>query len=132
MRLVRWLSAPNKTSGHGEPENPMRKWCSTNQRLSNPTRSASSHCSKVSLYNVFQSMLVPSNGRCVSYSRPNCMVCLLTQHYPAAGRVPMSCGEVERTHYPFVDVTQGWAASSVATITQLAVAKQGGSAQGVT
>src|SRR5919197_1244435 len=120
------------TSGHGEPENPMRKWCSTNQRLSKPTRSANSHCSKVSLYNVFQSMLVPSNGRCVSYSRPNCMVCLLTQHYPTAGRGPMSCGAVGRTHYFSVDVTQDWAVSSVATITQLAAVRQGGRAQGVT
>src|SRR5262245_37065079 len=131
MRLVRWLNAPNITSGHGEPENPMRKWCSTNQRLSKPTRSASSHCSRVSLYNVFQSILVPSNGRCVSYKRPNCMVYLLTQHYPAVGRAPMSCWEVERAHDLSVDVTQDWAVASVATITQLAAARQGGRVQGV-
>src|SRR5437763_12929301 len=65
------------TSGHGEPENPVRKWCSTNQRVSKPTLSASAHCSSVSLYSVFQSTSVPSNGRCISYSRPNCMVHLL-------------------------------------------------------
>jgi hypothetical protein len=59
MRDVSLLSAPSRTSGHGEPENPVRKWCSTNQMLSNPAFSAATHCSIVSLYSAFQSTEVP-------------------------------------------------------------------------
>ena len=77
--LVMRLNAPNITSGQGEPENPVRKWCSTNQRLSNPTWSASSHCSRVSLYRLFQSISAPWKGRCISYKIPNCISCLLVE-----------------------------------------------------
>jgi hypothetical protein len=49
IRLVIWLSAPRSTSGQGEAENPVKKWCSTNQMLSKPIFSASTHCSSVSL-----------------------------------------------------------------------------------
>src|SRR2546427_8266429 len=70
MLVVSWLRAPKITSGHGDMEKPVRKWCSTNQTLSNPILSARTHCSSVSLITAWSS----TTGRCISYARLNRML----------------------------------------------------------
>jgi hypothetical protein len=69
MRLVRWVSAPKITSGQGDIEKLVRKWCSTNQTASKPILSASTHCSIVSSITAWSSI----TGRCISYARLNLM-----------------------------------------------------------
>src|SRR5437667_1600984 len=69
MRFVIWLSAPKMTSGHGDIEKLVRKWCSTNQTAWNPILSASTHCSSVSSITRWSS----TTGRCISYARLNRM-----------------------------------------------------------
>ena len=69
MRLVRRLSAPKITSGHGDIEKLVRKWCSTNHTASKPILSARTHCWIVSSITAWSS----TTGRCISYARLNLM-----------------------------------------------------------
>src|SRR4029450_4498712 len=70
MFFVSRLRAPKITSGHGDIEKPVRKWCSTNQTVSKPILSARMHCSSVSSITGGSEM----TGRCISYARLNLML----------------------------------------------------------
>jgi hypothetical protein len=50
------------TSGQGDIEKLVRKWCSTNQTVSKPISSARTHCSMVSSTTAWSS----TTGRCIS------------------------------------------------------------------
>src|SRR2546422_10493679 len=65
MCFVSRLSAPNMTSGHGDIEKLVRKWCSTNHTASKPTSSARMHCCSVSSMTAWSSR----TGRCISNAR---------------------------------------------------------------
>ena len=62
MRLVSRLRAPKITSGHGDIEKLVRKWCSTNQTVSKPILVGQDAL----LEGFLDHRVVVDHGRCIS------------------------------------------------------------------